>query len=270
MRLFYLVIAVVILAACQKEAALSPSPVKLDYTLPQGSNSYDDSIVALNKKYNVYILYKFSQADYAYSFTDVKTDTAFMPLPNYISTGLRFLYEHVFNTYTEAFMQKTMPYKILLADSISKSSIRNVTGFSATTSMLAVAWANPQLSQKTPTELKQLRGWMHRFYMERAYRAGSLMVPDDFAALAPFYANLNATTKYAAGVVAQHGNELNLAQDFLAYIEMITKNSNAELEATLFKPNIDTKGLIRKKYNIILHYFQQEYGMDLQAIGDRP
>jgi len=33
-------------------------------------------------------------------------------------------------------------------------------------------------------------------------------------------------------------------------------------------PGVDTKGLIRKKYEIVIAYFKSTFGVDLQAIGD--
>ncbi|WP_295117398.1 hypothetical protein [uncultured Chitinophaga sp.] len=271
MRLYFLMIISVVMLSCNKEAALTPSDFGKLYTLPQGNNSYDDSIMACYNKYQTYILYKFTQQDYVYNYIELKTDSAFVANPLYISAALRFLHTELLNVYPESFLQKTMPFKILLAAYLGSGTNRNPKGFASTISMLAIGWADSALAQKTPAELKLLRGYMHRYYNERAYRVDLVKVPAEFAALAPaLYGSVNAANKYSLGVLDPHGNDLNLASDFLSYIEVITSQSKAQLEAGILRPAVDTKGLIRKKYNIVLNYFQTGFGVDLQAIGERP
>jgi hypothetical protein len=271
MRLYYLLAIITVLFACNKEAALTADPAAPLYTLPQGNHSYDDTIMTHYKKYGSYILYRFTQGDYSYNYIDRKSDSAFNANPAYIGTALRFFKTQLLDLYPEAFLQKTMPFKILLASYIGTSTTRNAKGFSSTNNMLAIGWADSTLAQKTPAELKQLRAYMHRFYIERAYRVKTITVPAAFVALAPpLYSSITAATKYSNGILAPTGTDLNLAIDFLEYVEVIAGTTKAELENTFFKPTVDTRGLIRQKYEIVVNYFLTIHGVDLQAIGDMP
>lgn len=271
MRIYFLMIIAAVMVACNKEAALTPTPPEVMYTLPQGNNSYDDSIMACYNKYKTYILYKFTQGDYAYNFIDKKADSAFVANPAYIGLALRFFYEQVLNVYPESFLQRTMPYKVLLAAYIGAGQTRSVRGFASTQSMLAIGWADSTLRDKTPAQLKQLRGYLHRHYIERAYRVNSVIIPQEFIALSPaLYGNVNNSNRYSLGVLEPHGGALNQATDFLGYVEAITSQSKAQLEAGVLRSTVDTKGIIRKKYNVMISFFQSQYGVDLQAIGERP
>ena len=72
------------------------------------------------------------------------------------------------------------------------------------------------------------------------------------------------------GIVEPYTNALNVATDFLAYIEVITSHTKEELEAGVLSSRVDVKGLIRKKYDVVIATFLNKYQIDLQAIGNRP
>lgn len=275
MRIYFLIATLIIFAACHKEASITPDPTPPPmYKLPQGNSSYDDTIVAFHKKYGSYILYKFTQHDFNYNYSDKRTDTAYMGDPAYISPALIFLQQQLFNGYSDAFLQKTMPLKILLASRIV-DTLGGLKDAASTSSMMAFGWANSTLQKKTAAELRQMRAKIHRTYMERAYRAGALAIPDDFMTTAPTsYGAVTDVNKYALGVVEIVGQrpQLNIATDYLGYIEMITGNSYTALTSPgqPLHPAVDVKGLVRKRYTIILNDFANNYGVDLQAIGNLP
>lgn len=275
MKSYLFFILALTLFACQKEEKLTPSGYENLYKLPQGNTVADDTILSIHRKFGTYILYRFSQADYAYDYSRVRKDSAFNANPAYIDTTLNFFRNQLMALYPDNFLHKTMPVKIFLASrvTIRNSSTNELIGFSSSSSMLAIGWADSTIIHLTPPEIKKLRGKLHRYYWERAYRTQSVEVPTAFAALAlPDYGKVNEQNKYQQGVVADFfGNGiLNLGQDFLSYINMITSNSTADLEANYFKPSVDSKGLIRQKYNAIIDYYKTTYGIDLQAIGNLP
>ncbi|MCW3467031.1 hypothetical protein [Chitinophaga nivalis] len=273
MRVYYLLALIILLMACKREAALTPSPATPMYTLPQGNHGYDDTIMTCYKKYGAYILYRFTQDDYSYNYSDRKSDSAFVANPVYISAALQFFKTQLLDVYPESFIQQTIPYKILLASYIGSGATRSAKGFASTNSALAIGWADSTLVQKlqSPAAVKQVRSWLHRYYIERAYRAKIIQVPEAFAALAPsLYGAISPETQYEKGVLGTPGSDLNLVVDFLAYVEAITGNSQAQLEAGLFSRKVDKKGLIRQKYNTVINYFNVTYGVNLQAIGDMP
>ncbi|MBO9732120.1 MAG: hypothetical protein J7623_25995 [Chitinophaga sp.] len=274
MRIYFLIATLAIFTACHKGADLTPDPVKPRYTLPQGHQSYDDTIVAFHKQYGSYILYKFTQHDFDYNYIDKRTDTASMGDTAYIPQALAFLRTQLFNGYPETFLQKTMPYKILLARHIT-DTLGVLKDCAATNSMIAFGCTDSTLSARTAAELRLLRGKLHRNYMERAYRVSAIAIPDDFAASAPnSYGSVGNDNRYSLGVVDTIANysQLNLATDYLAYIEMITSYSYTELTTPghPLSPDVDVNGLVMKRYNIVVNYFMNRYGADLQAIGNLP
>lgn len=274
MKIYHVLLAAgIALTACNKEATLTPSPQKPLYALPQGNNSYDDSIVAFHKKYDSYILYKFSQEDYAYDYTNRRADTAYEANPAYIGAAIRFFYEQLVNMYPEKFLQTTMPLKVFLASGMGAKGVMDPRGFTSTRSMLAIGWANNALPGKTPAEIKQMRGVLHRYYMERAYRAKVITIPDSFIELAPSkaYEGIVLSERLQNAIVdTQPEGTMSLARDFLGYVEMITGKSKAALDATLLSPAVDRTGRIKQKYVVVLAYFQNEFGIDLQSVGEKP
>jgi hypothetical protein len=264
-------ICAAVLLACNKEAALTPSVPENIQLLPQGNNSYDDSIMASYTRYTTYILYRFNQLDFGYNHIEIRKDSAFNANPAYISPVLRLLHEHLFNFLPEDFLKKTMPYKILLASYIGKGQTRDAKGFATTYASLTIGWTDSTLNSiNTPALLKQFRVNLIRFYMERAYRARAITIPLGFALLEPNgYASLNSVAlKNQNGIIEPTGTALSLHTDFLGYVQAIATRSATDLENTYFHPNVDVKGMYRKKYNTVVNYFKSVFGFDLQALGN--
>ncbi|HEY9259362.1 hypothetical protein [Chitinophaga sp.] len=271
-----------ILISCSKEASLTPDEIPDFYTLPQGHQPYDDSIVAFHQQYGSYILYQFSQKDLTYNYNSYLPMTFGPANPAWISNAISYFKSECLNYYPESFLQKTMPFKILLAayfdSSYSYGSVlipigRALTGFSAVRGALGIGWADSTLSQQSPTRLKQLRGFVHRAYMQQALLSGALEVPDEFRKYLPVGGGYNNPGNATNGLI--EGNPLgatnrDVAWDFSSYVCAITGNTKAELDATILKPSYDTQGLIRAKYAIVINFFKNNYGVDLQAIGNHP
>lgn len=271
MRYYLLIMTAAVLLACNKEAKLTPSEPESVQLLPQGNQSYDDSIMTAYNKYATFILYRFTQADYNYNHIDKRRDSAFNANPAYISPVLRFVHEHLFNVFPESFLKKTMPYRILLASYIGGENTRSPINFGSTYAALTIGWADSTfLQQTTPAQINMLRSNLIRYYMERAFRAGAIVVPDAFKMLAPpSYRQVNSITlKNQHGIIEPTGTLLSEGTDYLGYIEAISTRTKADIESTYFSPGVDTKGNYKRKYIIIVNYFKDEFGMDLQAIGD--
>lgn len=111
---------VLLLGSCQKEAKLSPAPPNVFYTLPQGNHPYDQDILQFYNTYHTYILYKFDSSDFNYNIT-APLDATLSARPadtNYIAQAMAFLHANWFDAYPPAFLQKTLPFKILLSSNI--------------------------------------------------------------------------------------------------------------------------------------------------------
>lgn len=261
-------------AACGKEERLDPPLLPDAYQLPQGNQPVDDSIVAFKEKYGTYILYKFPYVDFAYTPTGMLPDTAVEADPAHIRAAYEFFRDNCLAFYPEAFRKKTLPFRIYIAGKIglkgAGGTILPGKGFASAAHMLGIGWANDQLGTLAPADKKKTVAAMHRHYIHRALLGGSIPVPPDFLALFP--ADLNSLTeanKYLRGLVeVQYLTKGDPFLDMVAYVEVIAANTTAQLEATILTPQVDRNGLVRRKYNILLKYYKEQYGIDLAAIGN--
>jgi hypothetical protein len=264
--------------SCSKEKKLTPDTPPSFYSLPQGNHSYDDSIVAFNKKYGTYILYRFSRQDFAYNLTGYLPAMAGNGNETYVQNTLNFFRTQCLDFYPESFLKKTMPFKILLAsyiDSIkayvgqTPDTARSITGFIPSINMLAIGWTDSTLLKKTPEQLRRIKGYMHRCYFEQCLLSGALDVPMEFIKLAPkSYTSIGGYQPQDGMIEGYPENGASLAWDFLCYINAITSHTKAELDATILSPSVDVNGIIQQKYDALILYYKIQYGVDLQAIGD--
>jgi hypothetical protein len=276
-----LLLLMCVILSCRKEASLVPDQIPDFYTLPQGNQPYDDSIVAFHQKYGSYILYKFTPTDLTYNYSSTLPVTSGPANPAWIKYTLDYFKSECLNYYPESFLQKVMPFKILLAAYIDTSWRiglevtpigRAETGFCATQGTLAIGWADSTLAQQSPARLKALRGFMHRSFIEQALLSGGLEVPADF--------RKNTPDSYTSAYPGVDGILESLATlritnatviwDFTSYVCAITGHTKAELDATILSPSFDRRGLVQLKYNAVINFFKNNYNIDLQAIGNHP
>ncbi|WP_298710195.1 hypothetical protein [Chitinophaga sp.] len=263
-------------AACGKEERLNPPLLPDAYQLPQGNQPIDDSIVNFKNKYGTYFLYKFTHLDFAYTPTGMLSDTAAVGDPAYLKAAYDFFRLHCLAYYPEDFRKKTLPFRIYLSAAVGAKgpggTIIVKKGFSCAAHMLAIGWTNARLETLSPEEKKATIAAMHRYYFHRALLGGSIPVPKDFLALMPAsMASMTEANKYLRGMLeVQHVSKADPLWDLATYVEAVTGKTTAELEATILSPQVDRNGLVRKKYNIVLKHFKEEYNIDLAAIGNLP
>ncbi|RAJ08252.1 hypothetical protein LX64_00899 [Chitinophaga skermanii] len=268
MKKYALFLLVVVMAACSKEDKLTPSPVKPLYQIPQGNQPYDDTIVKLYGQYKTYILYKYTHADFAYNLLNNRTDSAQAPNLTYVPNALEMLRKGILNKYPEAFLQKTMPQKILLASSIGNTGKPSASNFAATISAMTIGWCDSTLVKQTPENMRFIYRKMNRAYFERLMLANIITVPADFSALAYTSYDVVGPVPYALGIVEPPAFGNNQTTDFLGFVEHIMGYTKSELDATILSASVDKSGKIKKKYAIVVKFFLDNYNFDLQAIGN--
>lgn len=268
-----------VLAGCSKEAALHPPLLPDMYELPQGNQSYDAAILEFKKQYGTYILYRFQPKDVVSFIGARSADTASLGNPAYVGAALDFFKNSCLADYPEAFRKKTLPLRILLASSAGRplpdGGIEPYEkGIISTKEMLCIGWTNDRLATLTPEQKKKVTASMHRHYTSRASLGNSITIPPDFIALMPSFipADLpeEGTQKYSYGLLEVHSSATpDYSRDLASYVDAITGHTTAELEATILRPSVDIRGLVRKKMGIVIRHFM-EMGVDLVAIGNRP
>lgn len=267
-----------ILSSCHKEK-ITTGTVPDFYTLPQGNQPYDDSIVAFHKQYGSYILYKFTPKDFGYDYTRYLRATAVQGNPAYVANTLQFFKSQCLNFYPESFLKKTMPFRILLAASIDTMWTnrttygRSVPGVIASSTMMAIGWTDSTLQQQLPARLKEIRGYLHRAYALQNMRSGSLKIPADFLKNIPDSYFTLGWNMGAEGLVETFNDidpiDKSEATDFAGFVGMITSHTKAELDATFLSSSYDSKGLVFAKYTAVINFYR-DLGVDLQAIGNHP
>ncbi|MFB6454124.1 hypothetical protein ACE38W_02545 [Chitinophaga sp. Hz27] len=267
------------LAGCHKEN-IKPDPIPDFYALPQGNQSYDDSIVAFHAKYGTYILYKFSAKDFSYDLNQAVKATATVGNTAYVGDALDFLKSECLNFYPEKFLRKTLPFKILLASAIDSADAlhseqpyqRSVTGIYGSQTMMCMAWADSTILHLTPEGRKTLRSYLHKGYARQAIVSGAMSIPLSFLKYIPGYSGTGSSTlSFREGIVEDISRVPTSDRapfwDFAGYVGMITGHSKADLDTTYLSPAVDVNGLIQLKYNAVIQFYMEQ-GVDLQAIGN--
>lgn len=268
--IFTLLLAIA--AGCSKEAAIKPDEVKLGYSLPQGNHSYDTQIVDFYRTYGCYILYKFNDQDFKWNITSNIPYVADQGDEKYIAQSLEALDKYLFSSYPTNFLKTALPYKIILS-----ARIREVNPFLdtldapvnsvRTSSHFAFGRAGSSLATMTADELKLMRTDLHKAFWGQAVNLNKVLLPPAFVAVTN-YADVFSWNKAQYGVFMSDDDYSQDAYgDFLGYIEAIVSNTPEELEQSLFLPQNDPAGKYRLKYNIIITYYKQAYGLDLQTIA---
>lgn len=263
-------------AACNKEAKLTPSDDNRLYHLPQGNQPVDQQIVDFARKYNSYILYKFTEADFIYSPTGPfdKTATVVPAGPANVQAAFNFLKANLFDNYTEEFLQKYMPLKILLADQMSYRLDVYAGSPGAIYyppardgyDQITFGWAN-KVASFTPMEIDSARGYLNAAMLTLAATRNLLKIPYFFKQATGSY--FTASNEPKRNGVLRPQMDFNETKDYRDYLQMIATTDYATLNSTLFTPANDPYGTFRKKYDIIVNYYTDSLGVDLKAIGNK-
>ncbi|HVK46621.1 MAG TPA: hypothetical protein VM488_02225 [Pseudobacter sp.] len=298
MKSFLYISAVWVLAAlfatgCKKEAALSPTPepenIYGDPTLPQGNHPYDADILELFKKYRTLFLYKYEQKDIMYNVTywiggryDTaanKTFAGFFDVPadeDYVDEQLHLINETFLKYYPESLLRAGLPQKIFLLDSFYRAY--NGTGIPqnnwpelqdvyAGGDYFVATWAGERINAITNPEKYAFKSKLNSMFLVYAHAKNAIKRQAAFTALTD-YALVDYWTAYEQGVIDY--TRKGVEEDWDVFMETIVSNSYTSLTSPggLLHPSTDVKGLIKKKYDIVISYFQNVFGIDLQAIGD--
>jgi len=295
--LYILALTSLWMTGCKKEAKLTattkPEDVYGDPTLPQGNHPYDAEILQLFKDYRTLFLYKYKSHDLYYNITDdlagvydtaadktVKTGYFDVPANEaYVGQQLDLLKELWLKYYPDSLLRKGLPQKVFLADSFyfaykgPGKPINNwPTMFSAFNGgdYILASWGGSRIADITPEEKYEMKGQLNAAFLLFTHKQGAIKPIAAFKAQTD-YGGVNQTNYYEQGLIEYDYNGGNTPdRDWDAYTTMIVSNSYDVLTSPGYylSPDVDTKGTIRKKYDIMIAYFKTTFGVDLQAIGN--
>ncbi|UAY55395.1 hypothetical protein [Arachidicoccus terrestris] len=279
---------VIIIHGCRKESPLRPSAEGTDYfyNLPQGNHPFDAAIVDFYNEYKSFILYKYDSVDYNYDIIGKVENGLTLRLADTtaISLALGFMHTNLLEPYPAAFLQMTMPFKILLASSITIQAVSgpdnnmqpgtyHYSSF-AGKNYLAFGLVNDSLKHLTGVQLDSARGWLNMAYWQQAIGSGIVSIPPGFSQLTDYnkmgaFGNDNPNkNQYGVFFTTESHGRYDWVTDLLAYICVITSTDSATMHHSWLSASYDVNGLYNEKYNLVTDFYKKTYGIDLQAIGD--
>lgn len=292
------------LPSCRKDSNPPQASQKPDmrYQLPQGNASFDASILNFFHTYDTYILYKFSGIDFNYQFS---YNLAQPPNANIsaiqgpvvmrggdsiaIQSALDFMDQYWFSFYPEDFKKKFLPQKILLAGLMYTTRYTSATKIYDTPRVNPITVPIEGVDHITLPKIDTafntyplaskllLKAQVNRIFLKHLMYPMVNSVPPLVPLPAEFFkvsdytlGGLTKAQRYKYGFDTLAGaNAPSPYTDILSYLDTICAKPRAALDAYMFTPKVDSLGLMKRKYDILVNYFKTNYNVDIQAIGEK-
>ena len=277
---FGILLSVLAYVSCAQEDDLHEvDSLPQDYVLPQGGSSADDRIVKCYEQWGTYILYDYTELDYLYGFNVYSVPPAYeMPDVDYVDEMMDLLELTWFDFYPTEFHKKNMPYVILLTSTM-ETGIYNLYSYMVKPTHFFIKGCSNSLDTMT---LKGKRGFKNEVQVElweSWYNNGKIEVPDEFFKVSDYstassedptsdnYARKRGFLYYESQMyewsayIGPYGSGFENT-DLLTYLHDMLRHSEEEWEENLKYP------LVKQKYDILRNYIIEEYGIDLQKIGN--
>jgi hypothetical protein len=216
----------------------------------------------------------------------------------YIDEQLELIRDKFFKHFSrQEVLKKLLPIKIFLADTFGTQALtwsgNTPTGkgaFYATSAYLGIdymlfTWGGPRIATMTAAQKNTYKYEVFNAFFTKMTALNKLVPPAAFSATTD-YSNAwpPAASKPGLGIMPNQNGSLTSTTDWNAYVTVILRTPYDQLIAqpTLsgtglpstsdftgyLHPDIDVNGKLREKYEIILAYFTETFGIDLQGIGN--
>lgn len=272
------------------------------YQLPQGNSSFDTAILNFFQTYDTYILYKFSDIDFNYQFSFNLANPPVGTLnPTVgpvvvrggdsiaIQSALDFMNQYWFSFYPDDFKKKYLPQKILLAGAIYN------TRWNYSAKIYDTPRVNPYVVPiegsdhitlpKIDTAFNTyplaskllLKAQLNRLFLKHLMYPLISSIPSPVPPPAEFFkvsnysqGNITSAQRYKYGFdTIPFGSAPSPIVDILAFLDTICAKPRAALDAYMLNPKVDSLGLTKRKYDLLVNYFKTNYNVDIQAIGNK-
>jgi hypothetical protein len=299
-----LALATAAIFACSKEETIDhytgPEKVYGDHTLPQGNHDYDPYIVEFYGKYNTLILYKYEHHDIYWNITEnvvrpvvydsvgnVAINGGHLDTPvdeAYVGEQLQLIRAKFLGHYPDDFLLRMLPKKILLVRSFVSLATTGVATNAAPFSgydYLLFPYGGPEITTLAPAQVNEFKTRGSQAFLRRLVNNGKIERDPLFLSISNYTTpGSNNDARIANGFITPTAT--TPATDWEAYVNAIVETPYDTLVAPrgslpitnfinrrgILTPGYDTGGLIRKKYDAMIAYFEEVHGIDLQAIGD--
>lgn len=299
---------VLTLNSCKKEeGTVTPSGIIDGYILPQGNHEFDNTIVDYYKKYNTYLLYKFDRKDIYWTPTGYTIPAEVngywtaghevAPAEEiYVPAQLALIKTSLFDLYSEKFLKKFLPSKILLCskvDSIDSEfdpqtflprKVAKPVGAYSYYNSICVNYGNLDVTTMTATDRVVFLKKLNTMFVDNIISRNLSAPTKDFVNSANYATPMTTYAEsYGRGIIAGYSSVTPL-NDWNAYMKAMVTLSETQLNMEVpipepwvypapepigvLNPATDVSGEIKKRYTIVRNYFIDEYGVDLQTIGN--
>lgn len=288
---------------CKKEEKLTASEDEKGYSVPQGAHAYDTSILDWYNKYGTYFLYKFTDKDTYWTPTGWKNSTpdtagiwstgylVAQADTNYIGQQLALINKLWLSRYTDKFLDQFLPSKIMLCksvDSVYNTILFNPVRYIKTIKSvgayynydnICLNFGSAGVTTMTASDSVKFLAKVNLVFMQ-SIAVRNLTAPTNaFTSIATYSSTFaSQAAAYAQGIITIYYNPRSPQQDWNAYIEAMVSRSETNLNKSTANTDMtslgmlnatkDSGGKIRQRYNIVRNYFINNYGVDLQAIGN--
>lgn len=282
--------------ACNDEKDLDPTEeLEYGFHVPQGKHDYDTRIVDWKDRCNFFILYEFSPRDIYWSVTgwreakeNMNTASSYpwvagikatMADQYYVGKQLDLLESHFLRFYPDTMLYRCMPIKVLLCSELNEINTQGVVTFAPFLNgydYVAVNWGTENILNMTVADRNTFRIKANEVFLTRLKDNEKTLQTDDFYKETNYTDNVTKADMYERGFLTASKSQKT---DWMLYVNAIISMTYEELimetsagdtsnKGILNRECKDKKGLINKKYNIIVEHYKTNYGVDLQAIGN--
>lgn len=279
-----------LLQSCYQDEDINSKLEEPRYTVEQGDHPLDQFIYQYYQENNSYILYNYDEGDYKWNLTKIiPLELVQQPDKDLLNKGIQCMQKTWMDFYTPEFQKQYFPYKILLADSVQIHSellgVRDTLAYGAL-NYLAFGHIGSAMDSYTASDLKRVAGELNGiFWGVQLYKYQRINVSEAFFMVSGedmYGENLkllrteqevidNITPdqrKYGFWDEIDDGNSNTYMapsreKDIYAFVRMICSHTTEEMSVLMASyPKLEDK------YQILTAYILDNYGVDLQAIGD--
>lgn len=217
------------------------------------------------------------------------------PDTNYINQHLDLLEESFFNLYKEEALKKYLPLKLLLASTLTNAKTKTLTEavnakaiYDETIVQLLFAGCNASIEEMTTEEKETYSYDVNRMFLYEYLASGKLMeIPLAFSEVSTYSTTTvsDMPTLYKNGLLnssASMSYETDWKnfmdaifttpyEDMIAYYPDTDRTYKGMLcsdKSNGQKPK-DSTGKIREKYEAMVEYFQEEFGIDIRRFANK-
>lgn len=209
----------------------------------------------------------------------------------FIPAQLDLIQSKWFSFYSDKFLKKFLPAKIMLSSKVDSiwtlyvftPSYRPTKGSKKVGAYynydnIVVNFGDASINTMNAADLRLFLAKSNMVFIQSILARGLTKPNAEFATSADYVTPMTAYTQsYGRGIIVPF-NAATVQADWNAYIIAMvsysTNNLNTSTPITdgtprgILNPVKDINGLIKKRYNIVRSYFISEYGVDLQLVGN--